>query len=692
MKAWTVPRFSAAEMLFSTKCFAASIAAVFIANWVGLPRPFWAMLTAYIVANPLAGAVRSKAVFRFIGTLVGSLVAVGLVPALSNAPELLTLALAAWVAICLYLSLLDRTPRAYVFMLAGYTAALIGFPSVEAPLAIFDTAVARVEEIGLGILCATIVHSIVLPVGMRPTILGMLDRTVADAHAWFSSLLRPAGGVPDSGRHDVERRQLAADITQLRLLSTHVPFDVGNLRWTSHALRSMQDGVAALTPAFSSVEDRLLALQAAEGAIADDVSQVLRTVEAWLAERTELGNDRDDAADQSDWNSLRTSIRGLGEIEPGVVGNAWTRALRIALAIRLEQLVEGWRTCRQLRRDIDIGLSGRPVPDRGLTPLGNRTLHRDAGMAFLSALAAVIAIMVCSSFWILTGWPAGSTATMMAAVFCSFFATADDPAPMIHGFLDYTLVSVPISAVFVLVLMPLVTDIPSLVLVSAPACLILGCFMARPSTTTQSLAVLIGVLGALALHDTASSDLVSFVNSMTGQVIGVLMAARVTSVVRSVGSDWTARRIQRAIWRDLGRLAGERRAQLDGQSFAVRALDRIGLLAPRIAQSAGSAEAIVADDALRDLRVGIDIVTLQGARSSLPHGSISTVLADLADFFGARGRGRSVAKPDRLLPRLDAAITSALRMPSQSGETRLAIASLVGLRRNLFPEAAGALA
>ena len=43
-------------------------------------------------------------------------------------------------------------------MLGGYTAALIGFPAVGDPGAIFDTAVARAEEITLGILCASLVH------------------------------------------------------------------------------------------------------------------------------------------------------------------------------------------------------------------------------------------------------------------------------------------------------------------------------------------------------------------------------------------------------------------------------------------------------------------------------------------------------------------------------------------------------
>ena len=176
----------------------------------------------------MAGNVRSKALYRFCGTLLGCTATVLIVPALANAPELLTLALALWVGGCLYMSLQDRTARSYVFMLAGYTAALIGFPSVETPLALFDNAVARVEEIGLGILCATLVHSLVLPVGMAPTLLALLDRGLGDARQWFADVLRRPQA--DTAPLATDRQRLAGDITQLRLLSTHVPFDTSHLR------------------------------------------------------------------------------------------------------------------------------------------------------------------------------------------------------------------------------------------------------------------------------------------------------------------------------------------------------------------------------------------------------------------------------------------------------------------------------
>jgi uncharacterized membrane protein YccC len=120
-------------VIFSIKCFAAAMLAYYIALSIGLPRPYWAVTTSYIIAQPLAGAVLSKALFRMIGTIVGAAVAVVLVPTFVNEPAVLIVALGLWLSVCVYISLFDRTPRAYIFLLAGYTASIIGIPSVEAP-------------------------------------------------------------------------------------------------------------------------------------------------------------------------------------------------------------------------------------------------------------------------------------------------------------------------------------------------------------------------------------------------------------------------------------------------------------------------------------------------------------------------------------------------------------------------------
>lgn len=678
-------RFSRAELLFSGKSFAAAMLAMYVANRAGLPRPFWAMLTSYVVAAPMAGNVRSKALYRFCGTLLGCTATVLIVPALANAPELLTLALALWVGTCLYLSLQDRTARSYVFMLAGYTAALIGFPSVETPLSLFDNAVARVEEIGLGILCATLVHSLVLPVGMGPTLLGLLDRSRGDARRWFADVLRrpEAGAAPLAA----DRQRLASDITQLRLLSTHVPFDTSHLRWTAGAIGTMQDALAALTPALSAVEDRLQALAETEGALAPDVAALLAQASRWLQSETAPATvpqaDRDDALAR-----LLAALRGLGA-DPDVA-TPWGRALRIGLAVRLEELVRGWRHCEALRREIDGGLSG--ATPRRTSAIGNRVLHKDTGLALLSSFAAVLAICLCGAFWIATAWSSGAAAAMMAAVFCSFFATMDDPVPAINNFMRFTLWSAPVSAVYVLVLLPLVHDFGMFALICAPTFLLLGAWCARASTAPSAMAMIFGVAGTLSMHDTtANVDLPAFINATLAQVLGICAAALVTRLVRTVGADWSAQRIRRATWRELAAMAASPRGAGADESYAVRMVDRIALLAPRVVQ----ADPVVRDDivegALRDLRSGLDIVALQRARPRLASIGIGAVMQGVARLFRRRAAGDANPPPQALLADLDVALDGALRDAGGS-DTRAAVTALVGLRRTLFPRAPAALA
>ncbi len=128
---------------FSAKSFAAAMIAFYIALSIDLDRPYWCIGTVYIVSQPLAGAMRAKGIYRMCGTLVGAVAAIAMVPNLADAPVVLVAALCLWLGVCLYFSLCDRTPRSYVFMLAGYTAAIIGFPSVDQPDQIFTIALTR---------------------------------------------------------------------------------------------------------------------------------------------------------------------------------------------------------------------------------------------------------------------------------------------------------------------------------------------------------------------------------------------------------------------------------------------------------------------------------------------------------------------------------------------------------------------
>ena len=177
------------EVLFSIKAFIAAMAAMWIAMRLGLDRPYWAVITSYITAQPLAGAVKSKGAFRALGTFAGGAAAVVVVPAFVNSPEMLTLVLALWLACCAYLSLLDRSPRSYAFALAGYTAAIIGFPSVTAPVSIFTVAALRGQELLLGIACSAVVHSVVFPTSTLAHVQERARTIIDDTRRWLIDAL-----------------------------------------------------------------------------------------------------------------------------------------------------------------------------------------------------------------------------------------------------------------------------------------------------------------------------------------------------------------------------------------------------------------------------------------------------------------------------------------------------------------------
>jgi uncharacterized membrane protein YccC len=686
------PLASRTELLFSAKAFAAAMLSVYLSMRIGLPRPFWAMMTAYIVAAPSAGPTRSKGLYRAGGTVLGAVVVTFLVPRLANAPELLSLALALWIGGCLYVSLLDRTPRSYLLMLAGYTAGLIAFPAVNEPGAIFDIALARVEEILLGIACATLVHSLVLPQSFGPLLLARLDAAALDARRWIRDALADTG---HAQRSAADRRKLAADITELRLMSTHLPFDTSHLRCTGKAVNALQERLAQFVPVVSSIEDRLQALRDLDAhAVSDRWAALLADVAA-------LTEGPDHAALDAQGAALRARIAALAPAvgEGGAHAPAWTDLIELNLAARLHRLVDLCVETRALRRHIDAGIQGElrgnpqgklPAAIRDLPGLPASVLHQDRGLALLSAFAAVAAVLACCAFWIVTGWPAGAAAPMMAAVLCCFFSTQDDPVPFIKTFLVYTVYSIPVSAFYLLAVLPAVHHFETLVLACAPVFLVLGVLLARPATFGRAMPFLFGLCGTLALLDTRTADMVSFTNGMLAQVVGLTAAAVFTSVFRRVGAAWTARRILRAGWRDLAALAqlrtGRATAQPDALStFAARMVDRVGLLTQRLAVSgthAGTHGDLHAFDALRDLRVGLNMTLLQGLRGDIKT-ALSPLLAQLGRHFARRPR----VEPDveaRLLDALDGALRTVVGQHADP----TALAALTGMRRDLFPQAA----
>lgn len=659
-----------ADLIFALKTFAASMLALVIALAMDLPRPYWAMATVYITSQPLAGATSSKAFFRVMGTLVGATMTVAMVPNLINAPELLCLAIALWVGLCLYLSLLDGTPRSYVFMLAGYTVALIGFPSVSEPGAIFDTAVARLEEISLGIICASLISTIVFPRSVAPAVAGRVDGWLLDARR-LSQVVLLREGTNETRRG--KRLKLATDIVEIDTLSTHLAYDRLTDRNAVTGLREIRVRMLMLLPVIASLEDRLAALGEEALRRQPELKRLLEDLAQWIV---------------SDVSARQPAerIRAMIAERQAVLDDSasWERIIITSLLSRLRELVDLSRDCRELTEAIAGNRNVSTLDlafhsEAGAAPVR----HRDRGLALWSAAGAAVAILICCAFWIGTGWPDGASAPMMAAVACSFFAAQDEPARFIRSFGLWSLVAIVVVAIYLFALVPAISHIEVLVVALAPTFLLYGFLIARPATAGTGMALAANTATLLALQSTYIADFASYANSAVAFFVGVLIAELVTRIARGVGAEWIANRLVLSSWITIA-VAAERRGKRDRAEFAGLMLHRLGLLVQRIAFLSESDRRDA--DSLVQLRIGINIIDLRRARYGLAASTIS-VIDDMLDQLAIACRSYAGGgMPRELLTSVDRALAQAVKDPNDSARED-ALIGLVGIRRGLFPDA-----
>ncbi|CAI3931207.1 FUSC family protein [Commensalibacter papalotli (ex Botero et al. 2024)] len=143
---------------FALRTMFASYLALAIALWMQLDSPKWAMMTVWVVAQTSPGETISKSKWRVMGTLVGVVVAVAIVAAFPQQPLIFDICIALWVGGCCFWGSLIRGSSAYSFVLAGYTCALIALSSSTNPNEVFMMAMARGSYIILGVLCQTFVE------------------------------------------------------------------------------------------------------------------------------------------------------------------------------------------------------------------------------------------------------------------------------------------------------------------------------------------------------------------------------------------------------------------------------------------------------------------------------------------------------------------------------------------------------
>jgi uncharacterized membrane protein YccC len=661
------------KFLFSFSSFIAAAVTLAIAFSASLPRPWWALLTVYVTAQPMAGAFRPKVFYRLGGIVTGAAVTVALVPNLQNSPELLVLCLAAWTGFCIYLAVLDRTPRAFLFQMAAFSSAVISFPYLDDPANIFTTTISRVEEMTVAIVCVSVAHALLQPWSATPIIRAKADAFLAHASRWTAEAL----GSRHTALEYEHRRMLATDVTELGMIAIHLPFDQRSAPATRRLVLNLQERLAAVLPLASAAANRLDLLRGLDPLDAA-LEALIEDVIAWLG----------------------TSIDTPGEVEQALVERCrllashyeqipdWKALLSVSVCERIAEFVEAHHDSRRLVRQIgaqpDIQQHIEPTTETERYPLA-----RDHTLAALAGLATATAIMLYCAVWILLAWPNGSATAAFAALITCSFAVQDDPAPVIGRYLGATLITFPLAALYLFVILPRVDGCGMLVVTLAPALLWMGYIQADPPRSARALPMFSCFIVGMGFLDRFQADFAGFVNTGLAQVGGVVTTLAVTKLFRSANVLWTARRIVRGNWADLEELANIRRP-FAAERWTGLAIDRLGQIAARMAL-APPGDALHAADGLADLRIGRNIIPIRRALAGVPHDvrhALGGVLTEVSALFRARRRASdAVPPPASLLRSIDAAIDGMLAN-AQLAPRHQALLALVGMRCNLFPAAA----
>ncbi|MGF6723161.1 putative membrane protein YccC [Paraburkholderia sp. GAS41] len=669
------------DWIFSLKTFLAGMIALYIAFYFDLPRPYWALASVYIVSNPFVGATRSKALYRVIGTVLGALASVALVPPFAETPYLLSALIALWTGVFVYISISTRAARNYVFLLASYSLSVIALPALSNPLSIFDVAVARTEEITLGIVCASIVGSVVFPSRLAPTLIERTDSWFRDAALFAQeSLAGRVAGALVSG----SRQKMATSVRGFEFLLSQLAYDHVSAAILARS-EELQGRMQLILPITAALADVLEAAQKSRADLPAGFSDVLRDIGRWID--APLSEDPEHAAPL-----LR---KRLAELDPARSElTTWQAALVSSALWRLRQVIDLWADCRTLRLNIVHG-TGYWRPRFRHWRLGAQHAFLDQGLALFSAASTGLVIFVSSCIWIASGWQDGGAAVSLGAIGVCFFAAQDEPVPMMITFLKCAVIGVLISGFYLFVVLPSGQDFPLLVIFFAFLFIPLGLLMPRPKWALISTLVALLAATFLGIDNVYDANVLNFLNGNIAGLAGVLFASVLTGVMRPFGMDAAAARLTRSSWRDVV-LSGTALNIDQQRNLNARMLDRLMQLIPRVAPSDDYKHP--STESLRDMRIALNILDLRrlsdkssGALLAL----LNQVLVEVQSHYErCLESGERLRVPPTLASGIDTAIARIMSefMADDSApgyrRHKVALHALIGLRLSLFPGAA----
>ncbi|TBR36574.1 MULTISPECIES: FUSC family protein [Dyella] len=514
---------------------AKTLLAMYITCWLAmlfqLEQPATAMITVAIVMHPQSGMVLAKSFYRAIGTLAGSLFGLALMSVFPQQRELFLLSLSLWVAICAGGATLYRNFAAYGFVLAGYTAAIVTLPAISDPLNVFDSAVMRVSEVLLGIIVSGVVSDLIFPERLRE----VLRRSAREHFAHFIDFARGSTG-GSIARADMERAHMrfVRAAVQLEDLRASVIFEDPEARARSSRMRLLNLRYMAASTSFQSVHHLINRLERSR----PDVAQALIALYSPIGKALSPGQGRD-----QDPGVLAPRLAECEDILPPM-----------AAQLRTSLPPETWlefdtgagllrRFASEMRDFTALEASLREGKLRGTVETVRFPRGNDFAGASISVLRTFLTMSALSVFWLMSGWPFGSSAMLLATIFSGLFGASAHPmSGIVNTMIGYAS-GMLAGYIVTFWLLPGGDGFTMLIIATMPLLMIGPYLSTRATLPGVGAGYTLGFVYILALKNPMVYDPTHFLNDAIAQIVGLgLTAVAFVFVPAVTGTQWQRRR------------------------------------------------------------------------------------------------------------------------------------------------------
>jgi uncharacterized membrane protein YccC len=452
--------------------------------------------------------------------------------------------LALWVGLCSAGAARYRNFRAYGFVLAGYTAAMVGLPALAHPEGSFMSAVWRVLEITLGILCSTAISAAVLP----------QSSSAAMRNALYLRFGGFARFVVNGLRGDISRTEFetgnvrfVAEAIGLEGLRSVTVFEDPHMRRRNGRLNRLNSEFMAVTTRFNALHQLLERLRL------EQADQVLKHIDPGLENLAELLDGfADRALTNDDAALLVTRLESCREHFPERV-----RSLRAELehtlpsdAERLDFHTSFELLYRLLSELLDYARTHASLADHSheREQWKGSFVPRTHWMTALAAGArATCVVGLMSVYWVLTAWPSGASMVLASAATVALSSTTHNPRRMSLQMAGGTLLGALSGFIETFFLFPHIDGFPLLCLLLAPV-FVLGAYLgSRPQWTGYGLGLLIFFSLGSVPDNLTVYDPYTFINDYLAMVVGMLICAAAGAIILPPNSRWMWQRLEQAL-------------------------------------------------------------------------------------------------------------------------------------------------